>query len=134
MKKTVLLTLMVGLVMWGLSGIIHNVILAPFYTHTGAKHEGIGILLLAYLFLAFCMVYLYSKLYQGGKPDIEGLKLGVFVGLLWVFPHQLAMAGAHGESLVYVFQNALIHVVEQGIGGVVLALLYEKLYQQSSDS
>jgi len=48
------------------------------------------------------------------KPVIEGLKFGALIGLLWVFPHDLAMAGAHGDSLSYVFKNAILHIVEQG--------------------
>ncbi len=49
------------------------------------------------------------------------------IGLLWVFPHGLAMAGAHGDSISYVFKNAAWHVVEQGVGGIVIGLVYGKL-------
>ena len=111
--------------MWIFSGLWHNLILANFYaSETGAEHEGIGILLIAYLILALFMAYLYPQLYKGGRPAIEGLKFGAMIGLLWVFPHELAMAGAHGESLSYVFKNATLHVFEQGWGGLVLGLIY----------
>jgi len=53
-----------------------------------------------------------------------GLKLGLLVGVLWVFPHALAMAGAHDRSLVYVFKNAAWHLIEQGLGGIAIGLIY----------
>lgn len=138
MKKLVLSTGIVGFAMWVFSGLWHNLILANFYaTETGASHEGIGLLLIAYLILALFMAYLYPRIYKGGGPAIEGLKFGALIGLLWVFPHELAMAGAHGEPLSYVFKNAVLHVVEQGLGGIILGLIYgRKLLQSvtSSDS
>lgn len=53
----------------------------------------------------------------------QGAKFGALVGLLWVLPHGLAMAGAHGTSVVYVLKNSLWHVFEQGLGGAVFASL-----------
>lgn len=41
--------------------------------------------------------------------------------------HELAMVGAHdGNSLAYVFRNGAWHMVEQGIGGVIVGLVYGK--------
>ncbi len=124
-KKLILTTLTVGFIMWVISGIWHNLILANFYaSEVEATHEGIGVLLIAYLILGLFMAYLYPRFFKGGRPVIEGLKFGALIGLLWVFPHDLAMAGAHGESLSYVFKNALWHAVEQGLGGIVLGLIH----------
>jgi len=111
--------------MWVISGLWHNLILATFYvSETEATHEGIGILLIAYIVIALIMAYLYPRFFQGGSPAIEGLKFGALIGLLWVFPHELAMAGAHGESLVYVFKNGAWHAVEQGLGGIVIGVIF----------
>lgn len=124
-KKLVLSTVTVGFTMWVISGLWHNLILANFYaSETEATHEGIGILIIAYLILGLFMAYLYPRFFQGGRPAIEGLKFGALIGLLWVFPHELAMAGAHGESLSYVFKNGEWHAVEQGLGGIVLGLIH----------
>lgn len=41
--------------------------------------------------LAGFMSYLYPKLYLHGGTVIDGLKFGMLMGLLWVFPHELAM-------------------------------------------
>ncbi|NQV02477.1 MAG: hypothetical protein HQ542_07515 [Bacteroidia bacterium] len=83
-------------------------------------------MLVAYFILALLMAYIYSLCYKGGKPVIEGLKIGVIIGILWVFPHGLAMAGSHDTSIIYEIKNALWHVIEQGIGGIIIALIYGK--------
>jgi len=124
LKRLVLATLAGGVTMWLLGGLWHTVLMVAFYSAaTHAAHEGVGTILLAYLILAGMTAYLFSRVHRGGRPAVTGLKLGVLIGLIWVFPHGLAMVGAHGDSLVYVFKNAAWHIVEQGIGGVVIALV-----------
>jgi hypothetical protein len=99
--------------------------MAKFYAlETQTKHEGTGIIFVAYMVLSTLMVYLYSRLSRGGRPAVEGLRFGIVIGLLWVFPHELAMAGAHGDSISYVLKNAAWHMVEQGAGGIIIGLVY----------
>jgi hypothetical protein len=126
LKKLILAILLGGFGMWIVAGIWHNLIMANFYKDVQATHEGLGLLLVAYFILASFMAYLYPLIYKGKKPIIEGLKFGMIIGLLWVFPHGLAMAGAHGDSIVYVIKNSVWHMVEQGIGGIIIALVYKK--------
>ncbi len=124
-KKFAISTLVVGFTMWVISGLWHNLILPNFYSsEIEATHEGIGLLLIAYLILGLFMAYMYPLGYKGGRPAIEGLRFGIVIGLLWILPHGLAMAGAHGESISYVLKNATWHAVEQGLGGIVLGLIY----------
>ena len=120
-RKLLLATLLGGLGMWIVAGIWHNLIMANLYEHVHARHEGLGILLVAYFVLAVLMAYMYPLGYKGRKPIVEGVRFGAIIGLLWVFPHGLAMAGAHGTSIMYVIKNSLWHIVEQGIGGVIIA-------------
>jgi hypothetical protein len=127
-KKFILATLAGGVAMWLLAGLWHQLIMDAFYTsETHATHEGTGIIFLAYVVLAILMAYIYPFGYRGGKPAIEGLRFGLIIGLLWVFPHGLAMAGAHGDSLSYVFKNAAWHMIEQGFGGIIIGLVYGKI-------
>lgn len=126
-SRLVLAALSGAVCMWLLAGLWHGVIAKQFYSHeTGAKHEGTAIIFVAYVLLSLLMVYLYSRVCQRRRPVVEGLVFGAVVGLLWVLPHELAMAGAHGQSLGYVFKNAAWHVVEQGVGGIVIGLLVGK--------
>ena len=126
-KKTAAASVAAGFAMWVAGGLWHNLVMPSLYADMHAEHEGIGILLIANIILALFMAYLYPRAFKGKSRLKDGLWLGVFVGLLWVFPHGLAMAGAHGQSLAYVFKNALWHMVEQGIGGIVVAYVYDKV-------
>jgi hypothetical protein len=124
-KRFILATLAGGITMCLLAGLWHELIMAKFYAlETHATHEGTGIIFIAYMVLSGLMVYLYSRIYKGERPAAEGLKFGIVIGLLWVFPHELAMAGAHGDSISYVFKNAAWHMVEQGAGGIIIGLVY----------
>jgi len=125
-KKFTLSILLCGIGMWIVAGLWHNLIMANLYKDVHATHDGIGLLLVAYFVLAGFMAYLYPFIYKGKKTVIDGLKFGMLIGLLWVFPHDLAMAGAHDTSLIYVIKNGVWHMVEQGIGGIILALIYGK--------
>jgi uncharacterized membrane protein YvlD (DUF360 family) len=126
LKKLILSTLIGGLGMWIIAGIYHNLIMANLYEETQATHEGLGILLIAYFILALIMAYVYPLGYKGKSPALEGLRFGIIIGLLWVFPHSFAMAGAHGDSIIYVFKNSAWHLVEQGLGGIIIGMIYGK--------
>jgi membrane protein CcdC involved in cytochrome C biogenesis len=125
MKKFMQAMLAGSVSMWLLAGLWHEVVMARFYAeHAGASHEGTGIIFLAYFVLGGLMAYLYPLVYREGRPLAEGLKFGILIGILWVFPHDLAMAGAHGDSISYVFRNTAWHMVEQGLGGMIIGLIY----------
>jgi hypothetical protein len=126
-KKLVIATMAAGISMWLLAGLWHEILMDKFYKgETEATHEGTGIIFLAYIVLGILMAYIYPLGYKGGKPTIEGLRFGLIIGLLWVFPHELVMAGAHGDSIFYVIKNALWHMIEQGLGGIIIGTIYGK--------
>jgi len=124
--KLLIATLVGGFGMWIIAGLWHNLILPSFNKNVQAHHDGLGLMLVAYFILAILMAYIYSLSYKGGKPLIEGLKIGVIIGILWVFPHGLAMAGTHDTSVIYEVKNTLWHMIEQGIGGIIIALIQGK--------
>ena len=125
--KLLLSTMAGGFVMWVVGGLWHNLILPIFNSNAQAHHDGLAIVLISYFVLAFLMAYLFLLSYQEDKSVIgEGLKIGVLIGILWVFPHGLAMAGTHDTSIIYEIKNTLYHMVEQGIGGVIIAFIMMK--------
>jgi hypothetical protein len=127
MKKLLVPALAGGVVMWLLAGLWHEIFMAKFYANQAhAAHEGVAVIFAAYLVLGLLMSYLYPSQRKTGRPALDGLKLGVLVGLLWVFPHELAMAGAHGSSISYVFKNAAWHMIEQGIGGIIIGFVHAR--------
>lgn len=117
-------TLLTGLGMWIIGGLYHNLILPTINDAVHPHHEGLGITLIAYFILAFLMTYIYSVSNVKVHTVLKGVKLGVIIGILWVFPHGLAMAATHDTSVVYEFKNTMYHIIEQGIGGLIIFYVF----------
>lgn len=125
--RPVLAAAFAGVSMWLLAGLWHTVLMATFYTErVDAAHEGVATILVAYLVLAALMTWIYRLRATTLHPLRDGVMVGAVVGVLWVFPHELALAAAHGEPLAYVFENGAWHVVEQALGGLVIGALHGK--------
>ena len=125
-SKLIISTVVGGLGMWIIAGLWHNLILPYFNENVQAHEKGIFLMLIGYLILAFIMTYIYSITGFTGKNIIVGLRIGVVVGILWVLPHGLVMAGAHETSVIYEIKNTIWHMFEQGVGGIIIALIYGK--------
>ncbi len=134
-KKFILAIIAGGATMWVVAGIWHNLIMANLYKDIHAEHEDIALLIIAYLILSMIMSYLYPLFNKLENRVLNGLLFGCIIGLLWIFPHELAMAGAHGTSVLYVIKNGAWHMVEQGIGGIVIALVFghENIHRTNTD-
>ena len=117
-----------ALVMWITAGIWHEIAAAAFYAgNIDGQHQGLGIIFVAYVLLAVLITFFLRHTRLTSSPLLNGLILGATIGILWVFPHELTLAAAHGEPLDGVFGNALWHMVEQGIGGLIIALVMTRL-------
>lgn len=110
--------------MWVTGGIYHNLIMPAIDEQAHPHHEGLGIVLIAYIFLGFLMSYLYSHFKTHEDSLRKGIEVGIFIGVLWVFPHGLTMAATQHSSILYECTNAVYHTVEQGIGGVIIFLTF----------
>ncbi|CAD5257858.1 MULTISPECIES: hypothetical protein [unclassified Imperialibacter] len=111
--------LLTGLGMWVVGGLYHNLILPTVNKDMHPHHEGLGTTLIAYFILAFLMTYIYSTT-EGKNSWAKGIRHGCIIGVLWVFPHGLAMAATHETSILYEVKNTIYHVVEQGVGGAII--------------
>jgi hypothetical protein len=120
--SALLATVAGGVAMWIVAGLWHEVIAAAFYADViETAHQGVGIILLAYLLLAGFMTFFIRHTRVSQNILITGGVIGAITGVLWVFPHELSLAAAHGEPLADVLVNAAWHVIEQGLGGLVIA-------------
>lgn len=124
MTKSIFAGLVSGFGMWVVGGLWHNLILPSFNENFKAHHEGLGVTLIAYIILAILMVIIFNIIERRGNTIMEGLKLGILVGIMWVFPHGLVMAATHDSSILYEIKNTIYHIFEQGIGGIILSLFY----------
>ena len=127
-KKMVLALLAGFIVMFLLSGLWHMMIMGDLYNSSkppGAYAEPkLQFIAFGYFVLALLMAYMYPKGYKGGKPVIEGLKFGILIGILWILPQSLVYLGLMAGSGTVVIVDTIWHVVEEGIGGIVIGLVY----------
>ena len=117
-----------GFAMWVIGGLWHNLILPLISSNAQAHHEGLAVTLAAYILLALLMGYIFLVSYANEKSVlIKGIKVGVIIGIIWVFPHGLSMAATHGDSITHEFANGLYHIFEQGIGGIIIGAILGRL-------
>src|SRR5512138_1258558 len=126
-KKSALIavtTLLGGFGMWILAGLWHNLIMPVLDPTITAHHDGLFLMLISYFLLSFLMAILYLQRSRIQRNKVlDGIVFGAIIGVLWVFPHGLAMAGAHSTSIAYEIKNTCWHLVEQGIGGIMISTM-----------
>ena len=117
-------TVLSGFIMWVVGGLYHNLIMPSINENIHPHHEGLGIALIAYILLGLLMSYFYLNSKEIGDSLLKGIKIGVIIGVLWVFPHGLTMAAVHESSISYQITNTLYHIIEQGIGGGIIFVTF----------
>jgi H+/Cl- antiporter ClcA len=125
--KIILASFASGFVMWVVGGLYHNLVMPAFNKNMHPHHEGLLIILIAYILLGLLMSYFYLNAKDGSDSIIKGVKIGVVIGILWVFPHGLTMAAVHESTISYQVTNTVYHVFEQGMGGIIIFLTYRYL-------
>jgi hypothetical protein len=120
------------LVYMGLSPLVNTVLLADLYAQHAslfrpADQTNLVVGFAASLVGFFVFAYAYAKGYEGGNRAMEGLRFGVVVGLLldcfailWNYV-VLPISGA--LALAWVVDT----IVEMGIYGVVVGLIYKPI-------
>lgn len=72
------------------------------------------------------MAHMYPKGYEGGSPFMEGFKFGAPIGLLLVLPLNFILVAALGADPTFSMVDVPWHLVEQGVVGGVIGLVYGK--------
>jgi hypothetical protein len=72
------------------------------------------------------MSLIYPVGYKGGSPAKEGLRFGVLIGLVVWLTANLTIHGVLKNTLASALVDSVWHIVEQGIGGIAIALVYGK--------
>jgi hypothetical protein len=127
-RKLILATIAGLSVMVLLSGLWHGLLMQDFYAaHSPTLRETplLRLIGLGYFVLTAIMVVLYPKGYEGGQPWLEGMRFGMFIGILYCLPRGLVLYGAEGcHTGLLVVVDAAWHLAEQGAGGIVIALVH----------
>ena len=115
-------------VMFVLGALWHALLMKGFYaTHYGEvqrEAENIPVIALGMLVLGLLMAYAYPIGYRGGLPVAEGARFGVLVGLILALVGGIIYYGAFKITLTGTAVDAVCHVIEQGVGGLVIGLIY----------
>jgi hypothetical protein len=113
-----------GFGMWVVGGLYHNLIMPAVNENMHPHHEGLDVTLIAYILLGLLMSYFYLNSKDKNDSIAKGIKIGAIIGVLWVFPHGLTMAAVHESSISYQVTNTIYHIVEQGIGGIIIFVTF----------
>ena len=118
------------LVMFVLGGIWHNFVMMDYnmaaYAGVNLPEEEFSLLYIAigYLIISFMMSYMYPIGFGGGSAIKEGLRFGVMLGIFMSFSKAFIFAGAYKMPLDANLYDAVYHVAELAIGGIVIAKIY----------
>ncbi len=127
-KKLVLAWVAAFVVTFLLGGLWHLFLLADFYeAHTqglAREEPNMPFVIVGYLILGFLMALVYPMGYKGGSPVKEGFRFGAVIGLIWILPLSVILHGVWNYPLTAVIVDSAWHVVEEGIAGIGIALVY----------
>ena len=126
--KFALATFVSAIAMIVLAALWHDVIMGDYYAlHSAVMREERQDLFvfLGMFLLALLMAYVYPRGAGEGSALSGGARFGAVMGFIYVLPHGLVLHGVY-ETLTteLLLVDALWHVVEQGVGGVVIALIF----------
>lgn len=127
-KKLFLAGIVGFVVMFSISGLWYMLLMSGFYETEGSAVNKAEVsflfIALGYLVMSFLMAYVYPFGYKGGPPVKEGLRFGIVMGLLIWLSANLVLYGAYNVTLSMTLVDSVYHIVEEGIGGLVIALIY----------
>lgn len=133
-KRWLLASAAVFVIIFILEMVIHGVLLAGLYQETAAVwrpqaeiEATMWYMWLGYLILAPAFAYIYVRGYESGKDGLaQGLRYGVIVGILLAIPSSLAWYSVLPIPGALAFYWAVAGMVETIAAGVATGLIYKK--------
>ncbi len=126
--KLILAAVAAFVLMFAVSGLWHQVVLGDYYVAmsaaVGRSEPDLVRVGLGYAILAVLMAWVYPIGYRGGAPITEGARFGAVIGLLWILPWSVIISGIWLVDMGPVLVDSAWHIVEQGLGGIAVALVY----------
>jgi len=129
--KTILAWISAFVVIFLLSMLWYGVIVSGYNAQQfanvlrGPEDFSMLLIIIGYLVLAFILAALYPRGYKGnGSPISQGLRFGLWMGLLWALPTALIESGSYQFPLGARLLDAAYHIVEFIIAGLVISWVY----------
>ena len=132
MKRTVFAVIAASVAMFSLAGLYTGVLARAFI----ASHvdqallrtpPNLVLVFVGYVVLALLMSVLYTRLVRvTGSPAWSGLRFGMVAAVCWLMPYSLVLFGVYRFPYVALPLDFAWALLEQGIGGLVIGLIYGK--------
>ena len=123
--------------MFVLSVLWHTIILEDYYTASTAQLAratmSIPVIAFAYVVMALVMAYMFPLGYKGGSALAEGFRFGAIVGVLIWLPTGLVYSSIWNYPMNTALIDAAWHVVEEGVGGIALAMVFARGAEASEE-
>ena len=132
MKRTVFAVIAASVAMFSLAGLYTGVLARAFI----ASHvdqallrtpPNLVLVFVGYVALALLMSVSYTRLVRvTGSPAWSGLRFGMVAAVCWLMPYSLVLFGVYRFPYVALPLDFAWALLEQGIGGLVIGLIYGK--------
>jgi hypothetical protein len=132
LKKTLFSIVAATAVMFSLAGLYTGVLAHEFIaTHVDPSlmrtPPNLILVAFGYFVLALLMTLLYPRLVRvNGSPAWTGLRFGMMAGVCWLMPYSLVLFGVHKFPYIALPLDFAWALIEQGVGGLVIGLIYGK--------
>ena len=126
--RTVLSGVATFALMFVLAGIWNAMLMAGFYAgHAPVnarppEEQSMLFLVLGYAALTLFMTFLFAQSFARRPTLVEGFQFGALFGIIATLPLYLILSGIWNIPLTHVLVDSGWHLVEQGFGGMILAV------------
>jgi uncharacterized membrane protein YoaK (UPF0700 family) len=127
-QKMLIAILVSFVVMFVLAGVFHLGIMKDYFIQQLGPMSSIQFALTSYLILAVVMAYIYGKHWnRSGNLIANGLVFGILMGLMCRVPWEILEIGYGRGNFNFVMTEGIWHMVEEGVGGIMIAIVYGKV-------
>jgi hypothetical protein len=132
LKRTIVAVIAASLAMFSLAGLYTGVLAREFIaTHVDPSllrtPPNLILVYVGYAVLALLMALLYGRLVRvTGSSAWSGLRFGMVTAVCWLMPYSLVLFGVYRFPYAALPLDFAWALVEQGIGGLVMGLVFGK--------
>ena len=135
MKRTVFAVIAASVAMFSLAGLYTGVLARAFIaSHVDQSllrtPPNLILVFVGYVALALLMSVLYARLVRvTGSPAWSGLRFGMVAAVCWLMPYSLVLFGVYKFPYAALPLDFAWALLEQGIGGLVIGMIYGKSHR-----